>query len=382
MFRNRTTRYLVAGFVLFLAVGAVQALVAASEIAPAPEEPSEGFSNTPSNVEYTADLQPPEGVDGEVELNPVNQESLEQLAALRASNDPIFNKYAYLPFCTTSGCPGGIDHLAAGTGARNTGFGTIRLRGLPPGSVAVSAFLYWSYIQGGPIALTQSIVFRGTTVTGFFVSNQPQPCWNGAGTLRTYRASVLTLLVPPINGDYSVRGIPSNLTNGQDPWNPINNVMPLAEGASLVVLYSHSTVPIGSWVQIHHPVTTAVFGTLTFNHLLNQPIQVAATRHTRIAADGQLGFGLNHFNAVSNERTWLWDPLNLPVQIRGNGSYLSGSEDSDLNGFDGEPLNHLWDTHTMNIPGAIPGGPVFNYWVRYSSPNDCVDPVVHVITAR
>jgi hypothetical protein len=367
-----------------LAAGVAPVARAATVAEPEPTEPTAGFSNTKSLVESVAEVKTPEDIDGEVELNPVDAESLEQLASLRASNDPVFKKYARLPLCTRSGCPGGIDHLAAGTGLRNTGYGTIRLRGLPPGAVAAGAFLYYSYIQSGPIALVQNVVFNGTTVTAFYVNNQLQPCWNGAGTLRTYRAQVMPLLVPGINGDYSVSGVPSNLTNGQDPWNPASTTMPLAEGASLVVLYTHSSVPVGSWVQIHHPATPSVFGTLTFSHFLSLPIQVAATRHTRIAADGQVGGGLNNFNVITNETTSLAGPAPQPfVQIRGNGSYASGSEDSDLNGTDGEPLNQLWDTHTMNIPGTITPGPlVTSYRVRYVTPNDCIDPVVHVITAR
>jgi hypothetical protein len=380
MLRNHRTCYLVVCFALVLAAGS--AAVARAASAAEPTEPTAGFSTAKSLVESTAEVKTPEGIDGEVELNPVDAKSLEDLAALRSSNDPVFKKYARLPFCTTSGCPGGIDHLAAGTGLRNTGFGTIRLRGVPPGAVATAAFLYYSYIQGGPIALVQNVVFNGTTVTAFFVNNQLQPCWNGAGTLRTYRAAVLPNLLPPINGDYSVSGIPSNLTNGQDPWNPTSTTLPLAEGASLVVLYTHSSVPVGTWVQIHHPATPAVFGTLTFSHFLSQPLLVAARRHTRIAADGQVGGSLNNFNAITNETTSLAGPTPQPfVQIRGNGSYGSGSEDSDLNGTDGEPLNQLWDTHTMNVPGTITP-PVTSYRVRYVTPNDCIDPVVHVLTAQ
>lgn len=379
MLRNHRTCYLVVCLALVLAAGCATVARAASEI-----ELTPGLSSTKSLVESTADVKTPEGIDGEVELNPVDAKSLEDLAALRSSNESVFKKYARLPFCTTSGCPGGMDHMAAGTGLRNTGYGTIRLRGVPAGAVPVTAFLYYSYIQSGPIVLVQNVVFNGTTVTAFYVNNQLQPCWNSTGTLRTYRVAVLPNLLPGINGDYSVSGVPSNLTNGQDPWNPASTTLPLAEGASLVVIYTHPSVPVGNWVQIHHPATPAVYGTLTFSNFLNQPILVAATRHTRIAADGQVGGGLNNYNAITNETTSLAGPTPQPfVQIRGNGSYAFGSEDSDLNGTDGEPLNQLWDTHTMNIPGTITPGPlVMSYRVRYVTPNDCIDPVVHVITAQ
>jgi hypothetical protein len=37
----------------------------------------------------------------------------------------------------------------------------------------------------------------------------------------------------------------------------------------------------------------------------------------------------------------------------------------------------------MNIPGVItPGAEVTSYRVRYTTPSDCIDRVVHVITAR
>ncbi len=334
----------------------------------------------PAPPESHADVFPPPSFFDELEeLNPVDGESLYDLTFRYPFNHRIFTKYAHRPVC----CPG-TDHLAAGGGTRNTGFTTIRFRGLLPGATPVSAFLYWAGIQGGAVAATQNVVFNGNVVMGFLVSNQPQPCWNGAGTLRAYRAPVLPFLLPGVNGDYTVTGLPSFLANGQDPWNPVNVTLPLSEGASLVVLYTHPSIPAGTWVQIHHPVTANTFGTLNYTHFLNLPIQVAATRHTRLGADGQVGGGLNNINPTTNEQTFLAGPIPQAfVQIRGNGSYFAGSEDSDWNGHDGEPLNQLWDTHTMNIPGVITPGPmVANYRVQYVANADCIVPVAHVITAR
>jgi hypothetical protein len=323
---------------------------------------------------------PPSYLDELEELNPVDADSVYNLTLRFGPAHPIFRKYLFRPVWS----PPGHDHLAAGGGTRNTGYTTIRFRGLLPGATAISAFLYWAGIQAGPVAATQNVVFNGNPVTGFLISNQPQPCWNGLGTLRAYRAPVLPFLLPGVNGDYSVTGLPSNLANGQDPWNPVSTVLPLSEGASLVVLYTHPSIPAGTWVQIHHPVTANTFGTLNYTHFLNLPIQVAATRHTRLGADGQVGGSLNNINATTNEQTFLAGPIPQPfVQIRGNGSYFAGSEDSDWNGHDGEPLNQLWDTHTMNIPGVITPGPlVANYRVRYVANADCIVPVAHVITAR
>lgn len=50
------------------------------------------------------------------------------------------------PDCCRDCCsplPGGLDHVAAGVGTRNAGYGTIHLQGAPDGAVAVRATLYW-----------------------------------------------------------------------------------------------------------------------------------------------------------------------------------------------------------------------------------------------
>ena len=151
-----------------------------------------------------------------------------------------------------------------------------------------------------------------------------------------------------------------------------------------MVLYTHPSVPAGTWTQIHHPTVTQVFGTTTYTHFLNLPIQVEARKHTRLGGDGQVGFGLNNFIATSFESTSLAGPIpSAFVQIRGAGAFASGNQDSDWNGHDGQPLNQLWDTQTLNIPGVIAPGPLTtNYRVRYVANNDCIIPVAHVLTAR
>jgi len=360
---------------------------------------SGGFSENPLPPDLESDdVPPPDYLDGEVELNPVSEDALIQLAqdygpaqipdeGTQASAKAtifatVFRKYAYLPLSTFT-WTGGIDHLAAGTGLRNDAASTIRFRGTPPGATAVSAFLYFGFIDNSPVANPLPVTFNGTLVNAFLINTAPSPCW-GAGTFRAYRAPVLPYLLPGINGNYTVSGVPSNLANGQNPWNPVNSTPPLAEGASLVVLYTHSSIPRGSQVQIHHPTVTQVYGTTTYTHFLNLPIQVAAMKHTRLGADGQVGGGTLNYSFITNERTSLAGPIPAPfVQIRGNGSYGNGNEDSDWNGTDGEPLNQLWDTHTMDIPGVIAPGPtVTNYRIRYQMGNDCVIPVADVLTYR
>ena len=385
MTRNRPQLALCLAVALLLATGAWTILRAQEVIAP--EEVPLGAIMAKELAVFEAEVYPPdENLDGLPELNPVDEKGLEELAAGYNKDDTVFQKYAYIPGCASGGCPGGIDHMAAGTGTRNTGYGTIRLRGVPAGARKVSAFLYWSEIYQGPIPANPTIYFNGFKRTGVIVNSTPFPCWGPNATHVTYRTWVFPHIVPGINSDYSVTGLASGLTTGQDPWVPYNTVFPLSQGASLVVLYTDRSIPSGTWVQIHHPQTTQFFGTLTFTHFLTLPITADSIKHTRIGSDGQVGGGMPNISSMTDERTFLGGPSGTPlVQIRGNGCSAIGSEDSDLNGTDGEPMNQLWDTHTMGVSGVITP-PATSYTVQYTEPTppilDCVLPVVHVLTAR
>ncbi|NOZ52385.1 MAG: hypothetical protein GXP08_04450 [Gammaproteobacteria bacterium] len=312
-----------------------------------------------------------------LELESVDKVSIERLANTYAKTDPVFRKYRYFPIL-----PGGVDHLAAGTGTRNAGYGTIRLRGVVPGAVPVSAFLYWGGIEASP-APTQAVSFQGKKVLGLSLGNAAQPCWNPAGTFVAYRANVLPLLLAGINGDYSIAKLPSAITNGQNPWGSGQNTrLPLSEGASLVVLYSHASIPNDSFVEIHHPMQMFA-GNATFSHFLTRTVlNNTALKHTRLGADGQAGAGVNHIPFLSDERSFIGGFPGLLTQIKGDGVIVPyGNRDSDWNGYDGEPLNQLWDTHTQSVPGSIPNG-FASYQVSYRANGDCIVPVAHVLTAR
>ena len=319
----------------------------------------------------------PEGNELE-EIAPVTKEEIEALPDRYEKEAPIFKKYAFLP-----AVPGGIDHAAAGGGTRNTGYTTARLRGVPPGAVAVSAFLYWGAFQASA-PVTQTVTFQGSPVTGTLIGTAANSCWGGAGLFAAYRAYVLTLLVPGINGDYSVV-LPSALTNGQDALNPVNFTLPMSEGATLVVLYSHSSVPADSIVDIQH-VVQLFSTTLTTTHFLTYPVNhngLGDMKHTRFGADGQAGAGYIHVLTGTDERTSIGTFMGPLTQIKGNGAVNAFSNaDSDWNGYDGEPLNQLWDTHSMYLPsGSLALGTTI-YQVSYTSNGDCIYPVGHVLTSR
>ncbi|HLG14788.1 MAG TPA: hypothetical protein VJH03_09850 [Blastocatellia bacterium] len=274
--------------------------------------------------------------------------------------------------------PGGLDYVANGAGTRNAGFGTIRLRGAQNGATAVRAFLYWGEIIDGPaIPLTQTVQFRGTLVTGNLIGVSAPPCWPGSFFV-AFRASVIALIAPGINGDYLVSRLPSSITDGRDPWlhAPVPAPRPLSEGTSLVVIYSHSSIPVTARVFINHGATM-FFGPVTMNNPLPQPVPAYTTlKHTRLGADGQVLFSTFASAPITSELTFL-----NATQIKGPGSGFN--TDSDWNGSDGGPLNQLWDTQTSSFfsPGPVPPG-ALSYVVRYISNGDCIVAVAHVLGAR
>jgi hypothetical protein len=271
--------------------------------------------------------------------------------------------------------PGGIDHVANGTGARNTGYGNIRLRGVPPGAVPVRAFLYWGVIMNAPPP-SMSVLFKGTPVKGQLIGTG-MSCWCG-GTFAAYRASVIALINPGINSDYLVSRIPSAITDGRDAWDA-PCALPLAQGASLVVLYAHPSVPPAARVFINDGASFFAAGINNIFNPLPAPVPpYAQLKHTRLGADGQVGFS-STFSAlpITDERTFLGPAL---TQIKGPASPFNG--DSDWNGDDGTPLNQLWDTHTDRFTKQLVPVGSFNYLVRYTANGDCIYAVAHVLSVK
>jgi hypothetical protein len=280
--------------------------------------------------------------------------------------------------------PGGLAHVANGVGTRDAGYGTIRSRGVPPGSVRVGAYLYWGTIQTAPPP-TQTILFKGVPVTGRLIGTGPS-CWSCGGTFAAYRASVISLINPGINGDYLVSRMPSAITNGSDPWkSPC--MLPLSEGASLVIAYAHSSIPPSAKLYINDGAAFFASGSINVLNPLPTPLPpYKQLKHTRLGGDGQVVRSAGTLtNApvpdgtfstlpITNERTFLGTPL---TQIKGAASPFNG--DSDWNGDDGVPLNQLWDTHTDSfLKPLIPFGAT-GYNVVYTSNGDCIYAVAHIL---
>jgi hypothetical protein len=291
---------------------------------------------------------------------------------------------------------GGIDHAVAGVATRNSGQGVIRLRGVPPGSTLLSAFLVWGEITPPP-ALGYNIGFGpdcavGANFASVVYGTTQQPCWNPNGVYAGHTVNVTAQILPGINGDYRVKGLKSQLTNNRCPWADGNcagpgNALTLSEGVSLVVLYSNPCIPRAAQLYIS-------FGPKMFfgRHTVNHPVFPAINgllpnlKHSRIGADGQVGVlncGLRSIPQISDERTWIQNPANLNIiQIKGDGAGLN--RDSDWNGYDGEPLNKLWDSHTdvFSNGAFLAAGGGNSYNVIYQSQGDCIVWAVHILGVR
>ncbi len=291
--------------------------------------------------------------------------------------------------------PGGIDHAVAGVATRNSGQGVIRLRGVPPGSTLVQAWVVWGEIDT-QVQFNYPVNFgpdcaAGQVFNGANFGNSPQPCWNGAGTFLPYIINVTPQILPGINGDYRISKLRSALTNNRCPWadgpgcaGP-GNALPLSEGASLIVVYSNPCIPKAAQLFIHLGPQTFSGAHVATHFTFGINPNLPNLKHSRIGADGQVGTqncGLRAMPQITDERTWIQNQAGGLIQIKGDGGGLN--RDSDWNGYDGEPLNKLWDSHTDvfgNGAFLAAGGGLF-YRVRYQSQGDCIAWVAHIMGVR
>lgn len=272
---------------------------------------------------------------------------------------------------------GQVDHVASGVGLRNLGSGTIRLRGAPSSASDVAAsILYFGFICSGTCPTSQTVFFQGTAVTALLIGTAAQPCWAGT-TYGAYKAEVTGLISAGINDDYFIEGVPSGATDGADPWNsPV--VLPLAEGASLLVVYVDPTLTAGA-VYINDGAVTGLGGVVNIDNPTAPPVMGSFRRFTNLGADGQVGVSVTAIPTLAQDKTFIGPTPGPLVQIAGPGS--TANTDSDWNGHDGVPLNQLWDTHTKAFSGIIPAGAT-SYRVQYNFGADCVSWTAHVLTAR
>jgi hypothetical protein len=274
-----------------------------------------------------------------------------------------------------------------------SGYGTggVALRNRKTGNIGINgviqpvraAFMYWAAITEGPApAADKSIQVQRlfpapasgvTTLAGTLLGTGASPCWPG-NTISVFRAPI-PLGVATGNGSYQVTILPGagGSTNGADPW--VSAVLPLFEGASIVLVGSGSgTVAIYDSGLAGH----TFFGNPGLTYTLNLPSPAPGTQtlFDNIGADGQHGTSRTAVAGYSNEATTI-----NSVRIAGPGSpYV----DSDWNGSSGFPLPQLWDDTGHDITAATPRGTTsLNVAIRNSgTAYDCLTTVANVVETR
>jgi hypothetical protein len=340
------------------------------------------------NLSPTTEIKVDKDTDLFLDADEVERRAREEqtTGAAAASPIPVSFKHVTLPV------QGGIDHAVAGVATRNSGEGVIRLRGVPPGSQLLGAVLVWGEIAPAAV-VPYNVGFGQDCAAGAIVAGNPlppaaQPCWNPAGQFFAYLANVTAQIAPGINGDYRIRGLRTSIRDGRCPWGDGACAGPppaltLSEGASLIVIYANQCIDRRAQLFFHLG-PQMFFGFNVNNHFTIPAIAgLPNLKHSRIGADGQVGVsncGLRSIPQISDERTWIASLAagGCRIQIKGDVGGLN--RDSDWNGYDGEPLNKLWDTHTDVFNNCLAGQP--GYSVQYQSQGDCIVWVVHILGVK
>jgi Carboxypeptidase regulatory-like domain/GDSL-like Lipase/Acylhydrolase family len=227
-------------------------------------------------------------------------------------------------------------YVSAGVGLRDLGHGRIVIAQIPSGSTVVAAFLLWDVLDNSDRASDARGQLNGTPFVGTLIGTGSAPCWPASNNYAFF--ADVTKLVSGGNGGYTLTGMPSSLTNGDDPWNG-NGTAPFAEGASLVVVYRNASSPL-TYVGL------SVGGTETPNDEFTLAASFSGfsaasptseDKTTFIVADGQ--------SAADGPATFDGTDL-VPGEFQG----------SDPQAVPPYSLGDLWDTSTYNIGAEITPG--------------------------
>ncbi len=158
----------------------------------------------------------------------------------------------------------GLRGLGGVSGVQGIARGSIAIGGVPAKADIVAAFLYWQVVSKntlGPDSGTVGAKFDGFPLASssgplakVLVSEGTAPCWSSGGATGgsggqhrtyTYRADVLRFLPVDPNGNVSVNG--AHTVEIPDSG-PSGNTVPIALGASLVVVYRDPSLPLNAIV--------------------------------------------------------------------------------------------------------------------------------------
>ena len=261
---------------------------------------------------------------------------------------------------------------SGGTGMRNQRRGAIMINGVVPGGVApiVRANLYWAIITSSATLTTAQIRMNinrqwptttakpaSLTLNGTIIGQAPQPCWTGT-TISVLKADVTPVVTG--NGLYRIQVFAGGSYAGGDPWNsPV--VLPLQEGASLVVIYPQN----GAITSVYDRGLTTMFSGV-LNYTLALPFSAGAVKIDLAGADGQYGGGRTA--GLAGETTTI------------NGVHVGDTSawaDSLWNGKSGLPLPQLWDNdgRRVQLPAVTS-----SLDVTHTAGGDCLVPVVNTVS--
>lgn len=208
------------------------------------------------------------------------------------------------------------DVTSAGIGLRGKGRGEIVLSNIPAGASIHRAFLYWATI--GNVNTYTSPTLEDQAVEGNLIGTSADTCWKVQNNF-VYRADVTSLVDG--NGSYTVAGLPSDLSRGND-----------SQGASLVVVYLDDNQPFRT-ILINDGAVTLDFSKHFFTDTLdnfhpNKPVRDAKV--TYLIGDGQAK----------------WEEGNVSF----NGVPITAGVFSGIDGGN-------WGTHTFEVTNLVSDAP-------------------------
>jgi len=185
-------------------------------------------------------------------------------------------------------------YTSAGIGLRNLGYGKISITGVPAHARVKAAFLLWDILADQTTAAFGHGTINGKPVSGTEWASGISPCWPAAKNF-SYEANVTSVVKG--NGSYALAGFATGQSDGADPWN-VGSAPPLLEGASLVVVYQHFSMP-QKVIQIDEGASETQSGDPAVADLsgfsASAPVSASATY---IVADGQEQGNTASFNGA------------------------------------------------------------------------------------
>ncbi|RLG84188.1 MAG: hypothetical protein DRO40_02180 [Thermoprotei archaeon] len=259
------------------------------------------------------------------------------------------------------------DYVANGTSLRNEPWDIITINGIPAGATIEKSFLVWAILNDTIVPST--IMVNGTLFNGVLAGTDIDYCW-GADHSYVFYADVTSVVTG--NGVYNVSGYPTGVADFSDPWGSF--VLPFAEGASLIVIYSLPTEPlreivvlIGDISTVGFPIGTPINATININYPIATPIEA---KNTWIVADGQNNF--------------LYDrALFEGVVVAGPGSSIR--VDDAFPGLDhrtgASSHGALWDTLTIDVSDLVSPGDT-SFIASIQMQNDCLGYVANIFSIK